>query len=358
MFDKDIEDSSRMMRDESSALIAQLVSKLSSAEGVDLVEYNPDLVRIVDEKSSAFEASLRALEVLAEKTGDKALLARVDEASKRIKALQAAEAEARDAERRAESRAESAARATVLVEAKFAEERKRNEFLVAAASLDHDTILNLHHQIIMHASDVHIGVRRMMGKLRKGAAIAKEEWIDFLEQVSFRNSQILTAARFATKGGYRQQSAKVEADLAAYMRDYIETVSSLWAPRGVGVEASGDGKALSRPFKPIEIGIVIDNLVSNAAKARATRVRFCFSVGKGPNPELTVTVADDGAGWPTSLEPINRVFEKGVTTTDGSGLGLYHVKQVVEGMGGLVEACSKPYSESLSGAHLVLRIPS
>ena len=347
-----------MMLDESSALIGQLVSSLAATKGVELVEYNADLVRIVDEKSSTFEASLKALELLAERTGDKALLARVDEAGRRIKALQAAEAEAREAERKAESRAALATRAKAVVEAKYAEERKRSEFLVAASSLDHDTILNLHHQIIMHASDVHVGVRRMMGKLRNGATIAKSEWVDFLEQVSFRNSQILTAARFATKGGYRQQSAKVQADLAAYISDYIETVSSLWAPRGISVETGGDGKSFSRAFRPIEIGIVIDNLVSNAAKARATRIAFAFEVGKGPKPALSVSVADDGSGWPSSLEPVNRVFEKGVTTTDGSGLGLYHVKQVIEGMGGLVNALNEPYSKPLCGAHLVLRIPT
>ncbi len=245
-----------------------------------------------------------------------------------------------------------------MAESKYAEERERSKFLVAASSLDQDTILNLHHQIIMHASDVHIGVRRMMGKLRSGAVIAEDEWVDFLEQVSFRNSQILTAARFATKGGYRQQSARVEADLAAYMRDYIETVSSLWAPRGIAVEVAGDGKPFPRPFRPIEIGIVIDNLVSNAAKARSTKVGFRFEVGKGPKPDLSISVADDGSGWPSSLEPVDRVFDKGVTTTDGSGLGLYHVKQVVEGMGGLVEARNEPNSESVCGAHLVLRIPT
>ena len=347
-----------MRLDESSARIGQLVSGLAANKAIELIEYNPDLVRIVDERSSAFEASLKALEVLAERTGDKSLLARVDEASRRIGALQAAEAEAREAERRAEGRAVSATKAKAVAEAKYAEERKRSEFLIAASSLDQDTILNLHHQIIMHASDVHVGVRRMMGKLRNGAAIAKDEWVDFLEQVSFRNSQILTSARFATKGGYRQQSAKVRADLATYMRDYIETVSSLWAPRGIAVETRGDGKPFLRPFRPIEVGIVIDNLVSNAAKARATKVGFAFEVGKGPKPDFSVSVADDGSGWPSSLEPVNRVFDKGVTTTDGSGLGLYHVKQVIEGMGGLVTALNEPYSKLLCGAHLVLRIPA
>lgn len=357
-FDKDVSDTSRMRLDESSALITQLVSRLAATQGVELLDYNPELVRIVDEKSAAFEHSLKALEVLAERTGDDALLARVSEAANRIAALEAAEAEAREAERRAEARAAAAVDAATVARSRYGEERERNQFLVAAAALDHDTILNLHHQIIMHASDVHLGVKRMMGKLRNGKSLTKEEWVDFLERVSFRNSQILTASRFATKGGYKQQSAKQEADLPVYIYDYITTVSSLWAPRGIEVDIDHDGKRLERSFRPIEIGIVIDNLISNAAKARANSVAFILEVSRGSNPALLMTVADNGIGWPSSMDPIERVFEKGATTTDGSGLGLYHLKTVIEGLGGLVEAKREPYSKKLCGAQLTLRIPS
>ncbi|GAA2849003.1 signal transduction histidine kinase [Aminobacter aminovorans] len=357
-FDKEVGDLSRMMRDESSSLIGQLVARLAATDGVTLIEYNPDLVRIVDEKSSEFEASLGALELLADRTGDPELLKKVDEARARIKAIQEAEATAREAERRAESRAEAAEAAASVAEARYGEERERNAFLVAAGSLDHDTILNLHHQIIIHASSVHHGVKRMMGLLRGGKAITNADWTDFLERMSFRNSQILTAARFATKGGYKQQSAETKADLSAYIRDYIEIITNLWAPQGLKVQVSSDEVEVVRTFRPIEIGIVVDNLVTNAAKAKASIVSFGLSATAGTRPELVIEVADDGNGWPESLDALERVFEKGITTTDGSGLGLYHVKQVIEGMRGVIEAHAEPLSEKLDGAHLRIRVPS
>ena len=357
-FDKEVDDTSRMRRDESSALVSQLVSRLAAAEGVELLDYSPDLVRIVDEKSQAFETSLKALELLADRTGDKALQERVAQARVRIKALEEAEAEAREAERRAESRAAAAEHAAAAATLRYGQEKERNAFLVAAGSLDEDTILNLHHQIIIHASDVQQGVKRMMGRLRNGAAPTKDDWVGFLEQVSFRNSQILTAARFATKGGYKQQSSESDADLSVYIRDYIETISTLWAPRGIQVAVQADGKRVVRRFRPIEVGIVIDNLVSNAAKAGATAVGFILTATKGAKPTLEVEVADDGDGWPDALDPPTRAFEKGITTTDGSGLGLYHVRQVVEGLGGTIEVADEPLSDDLDGAHLTIRFPS
>ena len=350
--DKFVDDTSRMKLDESSALITQLVSRLADTPGVDVIKYNPDLVRIVDEKSDAFESSLAAFELLAEKIGNKELRSYVSEEKARIKELHAAEQQARAAERRAESRA-------VLAESKYEQEKERNQFLVAASSLDQDTILNLHHQILMHASDVHLGIKRVMRKLRKGTSMSRDEWIDFLEHVSFRNSQILTASRFATKGGYKQQSGEIQGDLSVYIRDYIESVSSLWAPGGLSVKVQSDGHRFQRAFRPIEVGIVIDNLVTNASKARAQNIIFIHEVGKGPSPVLSITVVDDGLGWPQSFTPLERAFEKGVTTTDGSGLGLFHVKQVVEGrLGGLVKLLPDPYSDELSGAQLILQVPT
>ncbi len=346
------DDTSRMELDDSSVRITQLVSRLAGTPGVELHEYNLDLVRIVDERANAFESSLAALELLAEKTGNRELLSRVSHAKARIKELQDAEQQARAAERRAESRA-------VLTESKYEQEKERNQFLIAASSLDQDTILNLHHQILMHASDVHIGIKRMMRRLRKGTTVPLDQWIDFLEHVSFRNSQILTASRFATKGGYKQQSAQIEGDLCVYIRDYITTISTLWAPSGLSVHIQPDGQRFQRAFRPIEVGIVIDNLVTNAAKARARNTLFILRVGQRPKPRLSITVADDGIGWHASFAPLERAFEKGVTTTDGSGLGLFHVKQVVEGrLGGLVELLPNPYSDELSGAQLILQVPA
>ena len=356
-FDNDTADTSRMKLDASSALVANLVSRLAATEGVELIEYSDQLVRIVDEKSEAFESSLKALELLAEQTGDYALVKHVDEAKARLEELQSAQAQAQEAERRAEYRAAEAEKAAAAAEAKYGEEVERNKFLIAAAALDHDTVLNLHHQIIMHASEVQIAIRRMLTKLRLDNSVGKEEWGSFLERIFFRNSQILTASRFATKGGYKQQASVLTAPLAVYIRDYVNSVSSLWAPSGINVEVRGDVKRLEHTFRPIDVGIVIDNLVSNAAKAQAGRIVFILEAGKGAKPDLKITVADDGLGWPDALDPIDRVFEKGVTTTNGAGLGLYHVKQVVEGIGGVIQAHQEPYSDELDGAYLTIRVP-
>ncbi len=348
--DKDQSDASRMHLDDSSAQITQLISNLAGTLGIELVDYNPEIVRIVDEKSSSFESSLKALEVLAGATGDQKLIDKVEQSQRRIRELEVSEAEARDARKEADEHAAN-------LEKKVAQSEERNRFLVAAASLDEDTVLNLHHQILTHASDVKNGVGRMMGKLRRSNSLADHEWIEFLEQVAFRNSQIITAARFATKSGYRHQSTQIEADLAVYIEDYILNVASIWAPQGLEVMVDRVGVAFSRGFRPIEIGIVIDNLIANARKAGASTVHFSLEINIGTHRELKVHVADNGDGWDSSLQSLESALEKGVTTTNGSGLGLHHVRQVLTSLGGSVELDKNAYSGKLTGAHLILRIP-
>lgn len=350
--DQMIGDLSRMSLDTNRSRIAHLVSQLSDTKDVEILSYSTDLVKIVSEKSQEFESSLTALKLLAERTADAALAARVATVEAEVEKRRAAEAaqreiaiQAQEQASHAENRADKAERA-----------RERDAFLVAAQSLDEETILNLHHQIVGQASDVHIGVKRMMRRLRRGETVGEQAWVDFLERVSFRNSQILTAAKFATKGGYRGDAVASAQNLAGYIGDYVETVARLWAPRGIHVECLRNGAGLERRFRPIDVGIVIDNLVSNAAKAKASRIRFAMDSNRAAHPHLTITVADNGGGWPPMFEPVEQVFDKGTTTTDGSGLGLYHVRQVVRRMGGDIEAHRKAYSPELGGAHLTMEI--
>ena len=354
--DQLVDDTSRMQIDANSALITDLVSGLAGIKGVDLLEYNEDLVRIVDEKSDQFESSLMALEVLAEKTGNPGVLRRVKDARSRMAALEEAEAQARQAQQRAEEEVAKAHKAVDTAGERFVQERERNRFLMAASSLDTDTILNLHHQILMYSADVQVGVQRMMRRLRKGSKITKTDWTDFLEGVTLRNRQILTAARFATKSGYRTEAVQREQDLAGYIEDYIEMVAKLWAPRGIRVACKRGETELVRPLRPVDMGIVVDNLVSNAAKANASKIVFAMEQDRSPNSILVVHVADDGHGWKEEMKPIDRVFDKGVTGTNGSGLGLYHVRQIVEGMRGKVRAHCEPYNEDVPGAHVSVSI--
>ena len=197
--DKDVADISRIRRDASSVRVGQLVSQLAATANIEVLEFSRDIVRIIDDKAEAFAVSLSTLTTLAERTGDDALLAEVKHARARIEALRASEAEATAAAEKAAAQAAAAKEAAQAAEKKYAAEQQRNRFLAAVTSFDQDTILNLHHQILMHAADVQHGIKRKMRALRKDKTVSTSTWVDFLERMSFRNSQISDCGKICHK---------------------------------------------------------------------------------------------------------------------------------------------------------------
>jgi len=96
------------------------------------------------------------------------------------------------------------------------------------------------------------------------------------------------------------------------------------------------------------------NLVINAIQAieRKGRVEVTAALD-GDGERLTLTVGDSGPGIPAGRE--SAIFEPFFTTkSDGSGLGLWIVQQIITAHGGEVEAANAPGGGALFALHLPL----
>lgn len=159
--DKNTSDVSRLLTDPGRARVAEAVAKLVDDKNVELLEYSTRLIGILSERSAQFENSLSSLRAIAEKTRDRRLFDNIELAEKRFEELRESEERARkqaDAERRAkeaaQAKAAAAEKVVLQVSEQLVEEKKRNLFLSSIASLDTDTILNLHHQVTIYAVDI------------------------------------------------------------------------------------------------------------------------------------------------------------------------------------------------------------
>jgi signal transduction histidine kinase len=351
------EDTSRLRGDTASARITAIVAQLAGTKGVELLGYNHELVRILNERSDEFEGSLVALRVLAENSGDSSFMQELEAASTRFRELQRAEAAARQtADRERVARRQAERQATDAVQ-RFEEERKRNLFLTSITSLDKETIEILHHQIIIHASAVNEIINGQFDALRRGTVPTQDALLTVFENIAFQNKKVLSIARFATKANFRLDSEAIQEDLAAYITQYIDRVAPIFAETGIRISVESSAKGLVRTFKPIEVSILIDNLVSNAGKSDADEIKFMIEETTrqqrlgGVTRELKLTVQDDGIGFSPDIADLTRLFEKGFTTSTGSGLGLYHVAQILDDLGGSIVAERAPV-----GAKFLIRI--
>ena len=113
----------------------------------------------------------------------------------------------------------------------------------------------------------------------------------------------------------------------------------------------------------INLQIGTDNVkcISSEYKDELTELIYRFNKNKNLDmlninidieEDGTITMTNDGNGIDKVFSPnLDEIFDLGVTTTDGSGLGLHHVRQVVNEMGGSITVDAE-YSD---GAKFIIR---
>lgn len=328
------EDLSRLMTDPGRARVSAAVANLVDNDKVRLIEYSKRLVDLLNERSSDFEMSLVSLRAIAEKTGDKEMLARLDAAERRFDDLKKSEADARRVADKALAIAETATRRAATAEAEVETERRRAHFLESFVNVDSATILNLHHQVTIYAVDIAQQIENFLTETADSAFIPRDTVLKALEQMAFLNRKVMSVTKFAAKANFKLDSEKIQTDLAAFIYDYIEQIARTTGSARVQILAENSHPGLNIRFNPIDASIIVDNLISNARKAKASRIKFVLA--QEDKIGLTIRVSDNGRGL-TSGTNRSRIFEMGYTTTQGSGLGLYHVQQALGEMGGSIE---------------------
>lgn len=332
--DGNTEDLSRLLTDPGRMRVSAVVANLVDNDKIELLEYSRNLIDIVNERSENFEESLVNLRAIAEKTGDKKLLKRLDAAERRFDELKKSEIEARriaDKERQATA---AATQRAVVAEAEVEAERKRSHFLENVVDVDSATILNLHHQVTIYAVDIAQQIENLLSATAGKTTIPRESVLRAMEQMAFLNRKILAVTRFASRARFKLDSESIDTDLSGFLTDYIEQVARTTGSARLRIEVVNEHPGMKMRFKPIDASIIVDNLVSNAKRAKASRIRF--ELTPIDKRGLLIRVSDNGRGIAQGTNKA-RIFEMGYTTTQGSGLGLYHVRQVLGEIGGSIE---------------------
>ena len=93
--------------------------------------------------------------------------------------------------------------------------------------------------------------------------------------------------------------------------------------------------------------MMMDNIIGNAIKAKSKDMHIIFD-DSDPS-EFRIIFRDNGNGIDDALD-IDSLFEFGVTTTNGSGLGLYYARKQMKNLDGTIGL----YRNDDCGASVVL----
>lgn len=328
-----------------------IIERLTASDDIIDLNYDPKILNILKNRSEKSVGSiLHNLRVLAEKNNTELIAKEIIRAQRQfnslLKAKEEAEAEAEKAREEAQEAEEEAKRAgeeAKRAEGKAQEAREelkqktsQNLFLQSIISQDLERIVSLHHHIGISASAIEQYIKNLSRKIKNEGTISPEAVQIALERISYQAKMISSTAKFATKANFNLEAADMEEDIITFFKEYLINVCAgiIKITDDIDVEFKQQkaGKFITT-FRPLEISIIIDNMLSNSRKAGAKK--FSIIVADLKKDSVVFAIRDNGKG--ILKKNVNKISDMGFTTTDGSGLGLCHVYKIIEEMGGQIK---------------------
>lgn len=347
----------------------QLVKTLISDKNIEVLSYNKQLANIFSDPTLFDDANpqvITDLERIAEKTKDADLMSSVDEAKQKIAELQKQKEKAeRDAEEaniradRAEEetqkaqyeasvakvKQEKAEKENAELDEQIKQVQKENMFLVSDVNSDVKQLASLQHTITHTSKKIRIELDDAMNYLKSDD---KDGVINCLNKIFILNQQVETLSGLVSKVNYNVKANKITKDFVDFTNEYL-TNFCITNYSNIKFHVPKTEIVWETKFEAIKIIIIIDNLLSNSDKFQTKNIYIDW---KENSETIDLIYKDDGDGIAPDILP--KVFNYRFSTTDGGGLGLYHIKSIMESdFNGSVEL----KSEKGKGAEFILHFP-
>lgn len=212
------------------------------------------------------------------------------------------------------------------------QKNKQILFLQSIQTLDKEQLLNLQHHIGLYSHDIEGAIISFKREYDKNKIIDEKQIFDLLDRLTLANKKVLTINKLATKSNFLSDSEIIYEDIVSFVDEYINTIYLVEDNKKISIDVNTNNSVYKTNFSPFELTIVLDNLLHNAKKInRPKKVIVKINMFINDKNNLVIEFSDNGKGLDPLIGNSEQIFEQGFTTTDGSGLGLYHVRQILDG---------------------------
>lgn len=231
--------------------------------------------------------------------------------------------------------------------------REENLFLKAQKNKDIDDVINLHHQVVTWGQIISKSCDNVISKSKKKGQLSQNDVMDAIARIKLQANKILKVAKLATNANFKVKAVAIENNIVSFISDYVKEISKTKIFKDININFISE---VTQPFitrfTPIEITIFIDSLISNSKKANSTL--FNISIRhSSETEELHIMLDDNGVGLSPNISDADTIFSRGITTTDGSGIGLHHASNIAKSLGGDLTITES----KMGGFALLLRLP-
>lgn len=217
-------------------------------------------------------------------------------------------------------------------------EKKRNFFLVDSMSEKQIDFAKRLHMLKINAYTMQKTIKSSIMKLQRGRFKEEEVWY-YLKKMSYLVSRIQAVLEYGAVASFDTKEEYVVGDVFSFIKEYCDKILVQNQEINIITEIA-DNSSCDIKFVPQDIVIIIDNIVSNSLKHKADKINIVLKRNKN---SASIEFIDNGEGLSSCVNNTEELFEFGKSFTKiGTGVGLYHVKDIVENkLHGLVEITSK-----------------
>jgi signal transduction histidine kinase len=301
--------------------VIKSLMKIRDTDGDIIYDFNPDFVSLLTDTQEENENALtliKSIEKIARETDNRELITKI----KKVKTTLDD----------AVSIAESFEIEIKEKEKEIKEKETQNLFLKSLKSQDFTELVSLMHHIGISSGVISTHLQILTYKIEKNIAISDNDLKRAISILNLENQKILSISRFATKANFKLNAEKQKLDLIEFISQYIKNITQTYLTN-ISIEiADVPDYSFITTFKPLELTLILDNLINNSKKAKAKNIRVEFQKN---NKNLLVFFKDNGVGIP--IPDRSKIFNFGFTTTGGSGLGLTHIRETLNNIDARIE---------------------
>lgn len=318
----------------------QLIKSLVNEDSITVLYYNNELADIVANPSDTEIIQSQMIEdarKVAEQTGDSYLIEQIrlfeqhmDELRRqKEEAEKKAEAERIKAQKAQEKALEEQRKREVEEQKRKEAEKERDAQKQKALYLSATRNTTQEVQDITHAISVSstslLGLISTLARETEQENLSTQKQLEKIHEIGFFANKIKQLSLLITKADIVALKAKTKVDVPKYITEYVSNFSN---SASITVNDTTSGTSTIKLLSLLDIGIVLDNLISNSVKAEAKNILLTIN---NDGNVIIVDFSDDGTGVNLAEFTSDSIFEEGVTNRrGGSGIGLHTVKYTME----------------------------
>ncbi len=207
---------------------------------------------------------------------------------------------------------------------------KKNEQLAIRDSIesqDLSNVTNLHHQVYVIADTIKSILNELYFKISIDEEINNRDLIRFMDELIAENNKIESLSRFGMRAIFEDFNSKKENNITDFVCDYVNKISNYFKTSKIKVDYKAiSSKSFTTSFRPLDISIIIDNMINNSKKHKATQLSI---ITDSLSNKFNIIFRDNGVGFSKEITDINEIFKRGYSTTKSTGLGLYHISNII-----------------------------